>query len=166
MSGPLSGRWYLTGTRNSHRNTPGKWRVETLIKESQVAVTCTPSKQGYIEQKFLHPGLHITAMGADLPDKQEIRSDVFQKTDLIACDIRSQSFSVGELYNAQKEGIDIDPSSVLELGEIISGQASGRSHPDQITICDLSGTGVQDTAIADLALKLAIERGLGTPIEG
>ena len=43
------------------------------------------------------------------------------------------------------------------MGEIISGKARGRQSPDQITICDLSGTGVQDTAIADVAMARAAE---------
>jgi ornithine cyclodeaminase len=138
--------------------------VKTLIKNSQAVVTCTPSKTGFIAPEFLHPGLHITAMGADLPDKQEVQPQVFAQADLIACDVRSQSFSMGELYNAKAAGIFLDPLQVLELGEIASGKASGRQSCDQITLCDLSGTGVQDTAIADLALRLALEQGLGTRI--
>jgi len=51
------------------------------------------------------------------------------------------------------------------LGEITAGLKPGRQTDDQITICDLSGTGVQDTAIADLALQQVAEKGLGIEIE-
>jgi ornithine cyclodeaminase len=51
----------------------------------------------------------------------------------------------------------------VELGQIVTGQHRGRSDDDQITLCDLSGTGVQDTAIAHLALELAAERSIGSP---
>jgi len=128
--------------------------AEEVITQSQAVVTCTPSRIPFIDPLFLHPGLHITAMGADLPEKQEVMPAVFEKADLIACDVRSQSFTVGELYNAKANGIKLDENRVSELGEIISKKRKGRQSRDEITICDLSGTGVQDTAIADLALKL------------
>jgi ornithine cyclodeaminase/alanine dehydrogenase-like protein (mu-crystallin family) len=54
---------------------------------------------------------------------------------------------------------------IAELGEITSGRRHGREHDTQITVCDLTGTGVQDTAIALLAHRRAIERGLGLQIE-
>lgn len=136
--------------------------VELLVAQSQVVITCTPSKGAYIKPEFLHPGLHITAMGADLPEKTEIAPKVFERADTIACDVRSQSFSVGELFNAAQAGVDIDPGQVSELGEIILNKRPKRISEDQITICDLSGTGVQDTAIADLALRQAESRHLGT----
>ena len=52
-----------------------------------------------------------------------------------------------------------------ELGEIITGAAGGRNSPQAITIADLTGTGVQDTAIATLALKRAGEMGLGVTFD-
>jgi ornithine cyclodeaminase len=138
--------------------------IEEVVTQCQAMVTCTPSRQPFVDPDFLHPGLHITAMGADLPEKQEIMSAVFDRTDIIACDIRSQSFSFGELFNARSDGIQLDETRVAELGEIISGKRKGRRSQEQITICDLSGTGVQDTVIADLALKQAESRKLGIQI--
>lgn len=138
--------------------------VKEIVTQSQVVVTCTPSKKPFIDPAFIHPGLHITAMGADLPQKQEIMSGVFIKANIIACDTKPQSFSVGELFNARSDGIELDETKVLELGDIISGVGMGRQSEDQFTICDLSGTGVQDTAIADLALKKAKNKNFGIKI--
>jgi hypothetical protein len=36
----------------------------------------------------------------------------------------------------------------IELGSILRGVSKGRTNNDQITVCDLTGVGVQDTAIA------------------
>ncbi len=138
--------------------------VEDVIAACQSIVTCTPSREPFIDPSFLHPGLHITAMGGDLPEKQEIKSKVFENVDIIACDTRSQSFNMGELYNAKADGIHLDETRIAEIGEIISGSQKGRTSPGQITICDLSGTGVQDTVIADLALKKATAGNLGSQI--
>lgn len=139
-----------------------------VVTQSQAVVTCTPSKVPFITPDMLHPGLHITAMGADLPEKQEIHAAVFEHADCIACDTRSQTFRVGELYNAKVDGIAVEADDVAELGELVSGIRPGRESEGQITICDLSGTGVQDTAIAHLALTRAAarNRGISIPVNG
>ena len=49
----------------------------------------------------------------------------------------------------------------MELGELANGDRQGRQREDEITVCDLTGTGVQDTAIANLAYAAALEKNLG-----
>jgi len=139
--------------------------AEDVIRRSQAVVTCTPSRKPYIEPAWLHPGLHITAMGADLAGKQELEAQAVAKADILVCDRKTQSFKMGEFQHAFKAGLISEASAVIELGEITAGRKPGRQNDDQITICDLSGTGVQDTAIAHLAVELAARRGLGTEIE-
>jgi ornithine cyclodeaminase len=53
----------------------------------------------------------------------------------------------------------------VDLGDVTSGVRSGRGHSEDITVCDLTGTGVQDTAIALLAFRKAEAAGRGTTIE-
>ena len=52
-----------------------------------------------------------------------------------------------------------------ELGELIIGRVPGRTDESQITVCDLTGVGVQDAAIASLVLEKARAMGLGSPLE-
>jgi len=134
--------------------------AETLVRESQVLVTTTPSREPIIEAGWLHSGLHITAMGADLAGKRELGPGVPEAADLVVCDRKSQCFSMGELQHAA-----LTEAQVTELGEITSGRAPGRQSAEEITLCDLTGTGVQDTAIAALAYEKAIAAGLGVTIE-
>ena len=135
---------------------------EKVVKESEIVVTTTPSKTPYLKAKWMHPGLHITCMGADSEEKQEIYTDVFGKVDKIVCDKKSQAFRLGELHHAVEEGIISQNSKITELGEIINGKKPGRQLESEITICDLTGVGVQDTQIARLTYKNAIDKGLGT----
>jgi ectoine utilization protein EutC len=139
--------------------------VEDVMRRSQAVVACTPSRQPYIEAAWLHPGLHITAMGADLAGKQELAAEAVAKADILVCDRKTQSFKMGEFQHAFKAGIISETSPVIELGEITAGYKPGRQNDEQITICDLSGTGVQDTAIAHLAVEQAVREGFGTEIE-
>ena len=134
-----------------------------LVAESNVVVTTTPSREPLLEAQWLHPGLHITAMGSDIPGKQELEAEVLARADLLVCDRRSQCASMGELGHAIAAGL-VEESDALELGEITSGARAGRRDDSQLTVCDLTGTGVQDTAIAALALRQAAAQGLGTRI--
>lgn len=137
---------------------------EMVVRESQVIVTTTPSRQPYLQADWLHPGLHITCMGSDAEHKQELHPEVFKHADLVVCDRKSQVFRLGELHHAREAGSLVDESKVDELGELTSGMKPGRQNDDQITICDLTGVGVQDTQIARLAYLEAVKMNLGLKI--
>ena len=120
--------------------------IAPLVKQSQLVVTTTPATEPLITADMLHGGLHITAMGSDQGGKTEIAPEALAAADLYVCDRVSQCALMGELRGARAAGLMAgDPP---ELGAVIAGQAPGRSDPRQVTICDLTGTGVQDTAIA------------------
>lgn len=138
---------------------------EAVIADSQIVVTTTPSKEPYLRPEWLHPGLHITAMGADAETKQELFAETLTRADRLVCDRKSQCFRLGELHHALKAGLLTEDSPITELGEITAGQAPGRQGEDEITICDLTGTGVQDTVIASLAYEKATQAGLGLEVE-
>lgn len=139
--------------------------AETVVRSSDVVVTATPSREPYLKAEWLHPGLHITAMGSDSEEKQELYADVLGRADLLVCDRKSQCFRLGELHHGLEEGIISRDDDIIELGELTSGREPGRRSDKEITICDLTGVGVQDTAIALLAYRKAMEKGLGLPIQ-
>lgn len=137
---------------------------EEVVRNSAVVVTSTPAKQPYLRGEWLHPGLHITAMGADAETKQELFPDALKLADRLFCDRRSQCFRLGELHHGLDAGVISEDSPVTELGELTAGLKPGRQNQAEITICDLTGTGVQDTVIATLAYQKAVEQGLGLEV--
>jgi ornithine cyclodeaminase len=130
---------------------------------ADVLVTATPATEPLVDVGMLHPGLHVTAVGADAEHKQELNARVIAAADLVACDHRAQSRRLGELRAAETARVDL--SAVIELGEIVAGRRSGRTGVDQVTVCDLTGTGAQDTAIATLATRRCEQAGLGVAVE-
>jgi ornithine cyclodeaminase len=138
--------------------------VEEVVKESSVVVTTTPSRAPFLKAEWLHPGLHLTTMGADAEGKQETHPEVAAGVDILACDLASQSFRLGELRSALAAGTITEDSNVVELGSMCRGAHPGRGDEEQITMCDLTGVGVQDTMIATRAYAIAQEKGLGTEI--
>jgi ornithine cyclodeaminase len=138
--------------------------AEEVVRECDAVITSTPSKEPYLKADWLHPGLHITCMGSDSEEKQEIHADVFMQADRIACDVKSQCFRLGELHHALKGGYLSEEDPVFELGELTSGKKSGRQNPEEISICDLTGVGVQDTQIARYAFQRAVDKNLGLTV--
>lgn len=138
---------------------------QELVQMSEVVVTTTPSHEPILQAAWLHAAMHLTCMGSDSEDKQEVNADVFACVDRIACDSKAQCFRLGELHHALQAGIISPEDDIIELGELTSGRKHGRSNDKEITICDLTGVGVQDTQIARLAYQRAIEMGLGFIIE-
>jgi ectoine utilization protein EutC len=138
---------------------------EEVVRQSQFVVTATPSREPYLRAEWLHPGLHVTCMGADAEHKQELYPEALGRADQLACDRKSQCFRLGELHHGLEAGVISEETDVTELGELTSGRRPGRQREDEITICDLTGVGVQDTAIATLAYERAVARGLGLSLE-
>ncbi|MBO6521769.1 MAG: cyclodeaminase [Rhodospirillales bacterium] len=124
--------------------------ADDLARASNVIVTTTPAMSPLFSADAVQPGTHVTAMGSDAPGKNELDPVLMAKADLVICDSPQQCADCGELRSAQKAGFD---GEVIELGHVTAGTHPGRSGDQQITICDLTGCGVQDTAISDLAVK-------------
>jgi ectoine utilization protein EutC len=139
--------------------------VQEVVIESDLLITATPSTKPYVRTEWLHPGLHITAMGSDNPDKQELESEALAKADLLVCDLKIQCFERGELHHGLEDGTIAEEDEIVELGELTSGRHYGRTDDLQITICDLTGVGVQDAAIATLAYEKAVQGALGFRLE-
>lgn len=127
-----------------------------LVRACQLVVTATPSRHPLIEADWLHPGLHITAMGADQGGKTEIAPKAVAAATRYVCDRISQCAVAGELEALLAAEMPVSP---MELGDVIAGKVVGRSAADAVTICDLTGTGAQDTAIATHALAVAGQAG-------
>jgi ornithine cyclodeaminase len=135
-----------------------------LVASAQLVVTTTPAREPVLKAAWLHPGLHITAMGSDQAGKNEIEATALGQADLYVADRLSQCEKLGELRSALAAGVLTD-AGLPELGDIINGARSGRQADGDITICDLTGTGVQDTAIATYALTVARAANTGTVIQ-
>jgi ornithine cyclodeaminase len=135
--------------------------VNHALRHADIAITTTPSREPLIHARDLHPGLHVTAMGSDGEHKNELSPSVFDTARYI-CDRMQQTRVLGELHHAIAAGKVATGAVFAELGQVIAGQAIGRASADDITVCDLTGTGAQDTAIAALALERARAAGAGT----
>jgi ornithine cyclodeaminase/alanine dehydrogenase-like protein (mu-crystallin family) len=132
--------------------------VEDAVHGADVVITCTASRTALVRDEWLKPGAHVTAVGSDGPDKQELDPSVPARADLLVVDSREQSARIGELHHALAAGL-IDARKAIELGEICALTHPGRTSPDQLTVCDLTGVGVQDVAAANVVMANVGDRG-------
>jgi len=104
-------------------------------------------------------------MGSDAEHKNEIDPAAIAAAGLYVADSLKQTRRLGELHHAIDAGLVAADAVFTELGQIVAGRAPGRTDNDQITIADLTGTGIQDTAIATLAFARAGAAKAGTTFE-
>jgi ornithine cyclodeaminase len=136
--------------------------AEAVVRGCDLLVTTTPSQSPLVSASWLRPGLHVTAMGSDLPGKREIARDALTKADRLVVDSLSQSRLIGELQSFADDSPEV--ARAESLGDIIRELNRPPRDAGAISICDLTGVGVQDTAIAALALARARALGLGLNI--
>ncbi|GLS80846.1 cyclodeaminase [Paracoccus marinus] len=128
--------------------------VAVATRGADLIVTTTPAESPILNAADVAPGTHVTAMGSDAEHKNEIDPALIAQA-TYAADRLAQTRRLGEWHHAIAAGLVADTDTRPELGQIIAGEVPGRTRPDEITIADLTGTGIQDTAIAALALSRA-----------
>ena len=132
--------------------------MEEAVAGADVVVTVTASREPLVRADWLAPGAHVTAVGSDGADKQELDPTVLGRADLVVADSRAQCARIGEIHHALDAGV-IEELEIVELGEITAGRRAGRTSNDERTVADLTGVGVQDVAAAALVLQNAVEAG-------
>jgi len=135
----------------------------SAVAAAQIVITATPARAPILRAEWLHPGMHVTAMGSDQDGKGELAPEILSRALYIA-DRVSQAEVMGELRGAMRAGVWTG-GRPPELGDVLTGRHPGRTSPAQITVCDLTGTGAQDTAIATHALALARRAGAGLRLD-
>jgi len=135
--------------------------ARSAVADADIIVTTTPAAAPILEAGWLSPGQHLTAMGSDAEHKNEIDPALFARLDRYVPDRLAQTRRLGELHHAIAAGVVAADAEFAELGAVVVGRPVGRTGADEITMADLTGTGVQDTAIATLAHQRAVSAGAG-----
>ncbi|UFS57920.1 ornithine cyclodeaminase family protein [Subtercola endophyticus] len=140
--------------------------VEHTVRESDVLCTLTPSREPIVQGAWFRPGLHINAVGAPpRADHREIDSAGMGLASLFVDSLATSNLKSGDLLLARKDGYVPDDKPVVELGDVITGVADGRTGAEQITLFNSVGLALQDLAIGALMLAAAQAEGRGTVID-
>jgi alanine dehydrogenase len=134
--------------------------IKEAVIGSDVLLTTTPSREPIVKSKWISPGTHINAMGADAPGKEELDSHVFYKSKLFI-DCWNQASHSGEINIPVAEGILRESNVQGTLGSVITGDIPGRTSDEDITIFDSTGLAVQDIVTAWNIYQKALNKGIG-----
>jgi len=136
--------------------------AEEAVVGSEIVVTATMTSSPLVKAAWIGKGTHITAMGSDSPEKQELETAVLAKADKIVVDSLKQCAGLGEVHHALSDGTIAEKDIHAELGEVLLGKKKGRESDDEITICDLTGIAVQDVVTSQLVYERALKKKIGT----
>ena len=127
---------------------------------ADIAISTTPATKWLVSADLVKPGMHIVAVGADMPGKNEWDPQIFKGAKIFN-DSKAECTARGETRNAIIAGVITAENVVAEIGEVIDGVKEGRTSDDEITIFDTVGLGVQDNVTGAKVYELARDKGLG-----
>jgi alanine dehydrogenase len=130
------------------------------VEQSDICVTCTPSRRPILTAAMIRPGMFIAAVGADNPEKQELEPAVLSMSKVVV-DLLEQAAVMGDLHHAIAAGSMTASAVHAELGQVVAGQRAGRTSVEEIFVFDSTGTALQDVAAAGLVYQRAVETGKG-----
>lgn len=134
--------------------------IKKAVQGADVLLTTTPAREPVVKSKWVSPGTHINAMGADAPGKQELDSHILQKSKIII-DCWDQASHSGEINIPVQEGIVRQRDIHGKIGDVIIGSIPGRTSDEEITVFDSTGLAVQDIVTAWNVYEKALQKGIG-----
>jgi alanine dehydrogenase len=130
---------------------------EQLGAEADVIITITSAFEPLLMKQWIKPGTHLACMGTDTKGKQEVDAELVASATVFTDEIE-QSISIGEAQHAMAKRI-ITASDITPIGDVINQVHGGRTSDEEITQFDGTGVGLQDLAVASVALELATQKG-------
>lgn len=121
--------------------------LRRALADSDVCVTCTPSRRAVVAAADVHPGMFLAAVGADAHGKQELEPALMAGSTVVV-DVLAQCVEIGELQHAVAAALMTPTDVHAELSDVVAGRRPGRTRADEVTIFDSSGTALQDVAAA------------------
>ena len=139
-------------------------QLEGAALQSDICVTCTPSRQFFLKPEHIAPGTFIAAVGADNEDKQELDPTLLGRSKVVA-DLVEQCATIGELHHALDQKVMNKDQVHAELGEVVAATKPGRTSNDEVIVFDSTGMALQDVVTSALVYEKAKQQGAGTTIE-
>jgi len=137
--------------------------AEEIVRGADVVCTCTNSREPVLRREWLAPGAHVNAIGAIAPARELDAETVAAAT--LFVDRRESALNESAEYQvALAEGAIGGEHIRAELGEVLVGRHPGRTDAGELTVFKSLGLAVEDLAAAELVVRRARERGVGTEI--
>jgi ornithine cyclodeaminase/alanine dehydrogenase-like protein (mu-crystallin family) len=135
--------------------------AEAAVRDADVVVTATTATEPVVLGRWLQPGAHINAVGANYEHRRELDSEVVARSAVIVTDDREQArYEATDLAAPVAEGM-LTWDRVRGLDELVAGLVPGRVSRDDITLFESLGVALGDVALAARAYEKALRAGIG-----
>lgn len=125
-----------------------------------IVTTCTADKKKatILTLDQIEAGMFLNAIGGDCPGKTELQKEILNNA-LVIVEYAPQTRIEGEIQQVESD------FKVIELHELVRGNAEGRQNDQEITIFDSVGFSLEDFSVLKLMYQLALDNDLGQKIE-
>jgi len=139
--------------------------VAAAVEGADIICTTTSAMEPILPGVLLTDGMHVNAVGASVPSRRELDTEVVRRSRLFTDRRESLANEAGEYRLALREGVIDDDHLQAELGEVLIGTHPGRASDNEITLFRSLGLAVEDLAATRLVYERAMERGIGTQVD-
>jgi alanine dehydrogenase len=138
--------------------------IEAAVRDSDICITCTPSKQPLVRKEWVKPGTFLAAVGADSEDKQEIDPQLMASSKVVV-DVLDQCAAIGDLHHAIAQGLMMRSDVHGDLGAVVAKRIAGRESEEEIIVFDSTGSALEDVAAAVSVYRKAVSANRGLLVD-
>jgi len=135
--------------------------VPEAVRAADVICAATTSKTPVFDDADVQPGTHINGVGSFTPSMQEIPAETVSRSIVVVDHLQAAREEAGDLIVPLASGIITEGHFARELGQLVSGDVTGRRLPADITFFKSVGNAVQDMAVGRYAYDEALRLGAG-----
>jgi ornithine cyclodeaminase len=129
------------------------------VRGADIVTTVTADKTNAVilSADMIEPGMHINGVGGDCPGKTEIHPDVLRASSVFV-QYEPQTRIEGDLQHMPAD------FAVTEIWRVLTGQAAGRRHANEITFFDSVGFALEDFSALCCLRDWATALGVGQTV--
>lgn len=139
--------------------------VEEAVRGADIVVTATSSREPILRREWLNDGVHINAVGSSIAVARELDGATVAAASLFVDRRESTINESGDYLLALREGAITDRHIRAEIGDILAGNAKGRTSESEVTLFKSLGLAVEDLAAAQFLFEKATREHAGTWVD-
>ena len=133
--------------------------VAEAVKDAPIITTVTRSKEPFLRADMIARGAHINAVGAILPGRAEVASDVLSRCTQIVSDSPAQAQKLSSELIGHLGANPRNWSRVHSLGHLVEAKQRRRAD-DDLTLLKSLGTGVLDLSVGIEVYRKVVNAGV------
>jgi ornithine cyclodeaminase len=139
--------------------------VAEALANADLIVTATSAREPIVQREWVSSGAHLNVVGACTPRTREVDSATMAASSLFVDSRESTVNESGDYLHALQDGAIGQDHIRAEIGEVLTGESTGRTSAEEITLFKSLGIGIEDLAAAEYLYRKAGELKAGTWVE-